>query len=272
MLSLELQPAVRQIVQRNGELEEENKRLYATVHQFLTEVTALRAVRAQYESLVAGQPAQVLSPTQESLRATAERQRRQIARLQGQLDATAADLSSQSAERADLEQRCERCADALERSAQLEADAGQACNSATRQLLALCALCGGEEEDAGDAPDGAAPAALPGALQALHRAVEALGGRLAAGAAGRRALGEALHAARQAASELGARVRALETEKAAADECGARYEQERQQLGNAFATLRASLEAVKARLVAAEGDRKRLAAENARLRLARERG
>jgi hypothetical protein len=101
MLSTELQPAVRQIVQRNGELEEENKQLYDKVHQLLTEVTALRAIRGQYESLVAGHGSQLLSPPSQTLRDTVQRQKRQIARLQDRLDSAETDAQVPATQKAE---------------------------------------------------------------------------------------------------------------------------------------------------------------------------
>jgi chromosome segregation ATPase len=277
MLSTELQPSVRQIVQRNEELEEENKQLYDKVHQLLTEVTALRAIRSHYESLVGGRGSQLLSPSPQALRETVRRQKRQIARLQARLDSAEADAQTLATEKAELEQRLERNADTLEKTAQLEADAGQECTAVARKVRALISLCrktgfnrggtGEQKDEEPDVPKRSLTDGLSGAVQALHRQVGTLADQLRETAKGRQQLGMDYHNARQTISELETQIRVLETEKTATDECNARYDDERQELGEAIATLRSALEETKKRLVTAEEDKKKLKTQNARLKL-----
>ena len=87
MLDVELQPAVRQMVERNEHLEQENKRLYDKVHELLAEHTALKAshrhFRKECESMVTSH----LSPSKE-IQTKLRRQRQQIDRLQEELTAT----------------------------------------------------------------------------------------------------------------------------------------------------------------------------------------
>ena len=87
MLDVELQPAVRQMVERKEHLEQENKRLYDKVHELLAEHTALKAsdrhFRKECESMVTSH----LSPSKE-IQTKLRRQRQQIDRLQEELTAT----------------------------------------------------------------------------------------------------------------------------------------------------------------------------------------
>jgi chromosome segregation ATPase len=104
-------------------------------------------------------------------------------------------------------------------------------------------------------------------MQALHRHVGTLADELRETAKRRQQLAMDYQNARQTISELDTQIRVLETEKTATDECNARYDEERQELGEAIATLRSALEETKERLVTAEEDKKKLKTQNARLKL-----
>jgi chromosome segregation ATPase len=219
-----------------------------------------------------------MSPSPQELRDVVQRQKRQITRLQAKLDSAETDLQSVSAEKAELEQRFEQNADTLEKTTQMEADAGRACKAVTQQVRALIALCQNpnfrdddideeEEEEERTSQEGQVPDALPASLQVLHHHVKVLSNRLTESAKQRQQLVLDSQTAKQTISELETQIRVLETEKASTDECNARYDKEREELGNAIVTLRSALDGMRGSLVSAEEEKKKLKIQNARLRL-----
>jgi chromosome segregation ATPase len=261
MLAAELQPAVRQVVRRNGELEEENKDLYEKVHQLLAEATALRVIRQQYQSFASSQ---CLSPSK-VIQETIYRQRRQIATLQSRLNATQAQLDSTLTAKSQMEIRLERHADSLERSTRIESDANATCRAMAKSLRDLTATCRNatiedEEEEGGDAD-------LLTELDTVHRHVRTLVEACAEAQRERQELAIEAQGATQAISELETRRKVLQTEKEVTDECNTRYNREREKLGKAIATLRKALDEMKKSLKATEAEKKRLKAENEQLRL-----
>lgn len=263
MLEGELQPAVRQMVQRNEHLEQENKRLYDKVQELLAENTALKQSRRQFrkqcESLVTSE---LLSPSKE-MHAKLQQQRRQIERLQEEIASTQADAASAHKARSEMQRKLDCHEDNLEISAQLECDAARSCLDIARTLESLIALCNLQETT----KECACPDDLTGAVSYLQKRVEKLreGCEIAARQADRAGLESANF--KQIMSEMETRIKVLETEKDATDECNRRYERERGELGKAIATLREALEGVKANLMTAEEEKKVLKEENVQLRI-----
>jgi chromosome segregation ATPase len=173
-------------------------------------------------------------------------------------------------ERAELEEEIDRHADDLEKSTQVESDAGRTCGEIAKSLRNLISICRQSDREA-SAEDADCPELsieLPSSLQTVHEYVRAVADLCAETVSERRQLTSASQTARQTVSELETQIRVLEAEKNATDQRNARYDQERIELGSAIAKLRTGLAAVKARLVAAEEEKKRLRDENAQLRAA----
>lgn len=272
MLSAELQPAVRQIVERNEQLETENKQLYDKVHELMTETTALKAAQEKFrqhcESMVVNQAHQLISPSKD-MQERMQRQRHQIERLQSKLAATQSEAKAVEQEREELEERLECQAESLEKTTQKDSRAVESCQAMTRTMSSLIAMCranGGEEdEDEDDASD--TPQDVAGAVNFLQRRFRVLGEECAAVVQQRQRIAVENTALKQTISELETRLRVLETEKSATDECNMRYEKEREELSKAIATLRSALDCVKTSLIEAEAEKKTLKEENVRLRI-----
>ena len=173
MLSVELQPAVRQIVERNEQLENENKELYDEVHKLLTENTALKATRHKFkqycESMGANHATQLLSPSKE-MQSKLQRQKKQIERLQSKLAATQSEAETALKERVELEQHLERHADNLEKSAQIECDAARSCNDIARSMNQLIGFINNEEDESETFPE-----TLPEAIEYVQKKFRILG-------------------------------------------------------------------------------------------------
>lgn len=266
MLSVELQPAVRQIVERNEQLETENKELYDEVHKLLTEITALKATRHKFrqhcESMVANQASQLLSPSKE-MQSKLQRQKRQIERLQSKLAATQSEAETAQRERAELEQHLERHADNLEKSAQIECDATKSCNDIARSINQLIGFINSEEEDESET----FPETLPEAIEYVQKKFRFLGESTASLIQQRQQLLIENNSHKQTIGELETRIKVLETEKSATDDCNARYEKEREELGSAISTLRTALDEVKRQLISAEEEKKLLKEDNVRMKI-----
>jgi chromosome segregation ATPase len=151
------------------------------------------------------------------------------------------------------------------------------CTTVTRLIRCLISQCRSPDSDPGNSEEEEeeeqtlqerqSPDRLAVAMQTVQHHVQILADRLTETMKRRQQLTTDYQIARQTISELETRIRVIETEKTATDECNARYDKERQELGEAIATLRSALEGMKKSLVSAEEDKKTLKTENARLRL-----
>lgn len=266
MLTVELRPAVRQIVERNEQLEGENVQLYEKVRELLTENTALKAGRLQFrrqcESLVSGQASQLLSPTKE-LEGRVQKQKRQIERLQQRLAATQSEAELAQRESRELEDRLEAHVGELEKSAQAEVESARACAQLVKECEAIVEICGAHEWD--EAVE--CPEEIGGAIECLHGVVRLVSEGCAAVVQRREQATVENNSFKQMVTEMETRIRVLETEKNATEECNKKYEKEREELGGAIATLRKALDDVKTNLIAAEDEKKGLKEENVRLRI-----
>jgi chromosome segregation ATPase len=245
-----LPASVRQTVRRSADLAEENKQLYEKIHQLLTEITGLRVVRSQYESLLES----LASTPTRALQDTLHRQDRRVVHLQSQLSATQSELDAALEQCSELKCELDRRANEPEKSAQLESDAGRTCGAIAKSLQKLISTCNSSES--------------PSSLETLHENVRAAADVCVAAVKERRQLEEAAQTKRDEVSEIEAKIRVLDDEKNVTDQRNARYDRERNELGGTIAKLRTELASVKARLVAAEDEKKRLKAENAKLRAA----
>lgn len=263
MLDVELQPAVRQMVERNEHLEQENKRLYDKVHELLAENSALKASRRHFrkecESMVTSQ---LLSPSKE-IQSKLQRQRQQIERLQEELNATQSEATAAQKARSELQHELDSHEDNLEKSAQMECDAAHSCADIARTIESLIALCQSQE----DVTSFACPDDLDGAIEYLERRIERLRDSCAVAVQERERAGTESNTFKQMMGEMETRIKVLETEKDATDECNRRYERERGELGKAIETLRAALEGVKENLITAEEEKKVLKEENVKLKI-----
>ena len=266
MLTVELRPAIRQIVDRNEQLETENTQLYDKVHELLTENTALKAGRLQFrrqcESLVTSQASQLLSPSKE-FEMRVQRQKRQIERLQQRLAATQSEAELAQREHEEMKERITQHTEDIEKSAQVETDATRACMRLVKECEGIVAICGHDEEEAPvECPDD-----LAGAIECLYGVVRLVSDGCAAAVQQREQAVMESTSFRQMVQEMETRIRVLETEKNATEECNKKYEKEREELGGAIATLRKALDDVKSNLIAAEEEKKELKEENVRLRI-----
>jgi DNA repair exonuclease SbcCD ATPase subunit len=264
MLNLELQPAVREVVERNDQLENENKTLSDRIHELMTEVTALKAARGQYGDLSSSQG--FSSPDKgDELRNAIQRHKKHIARLQSRVVASQSELDQTLKEKAEISSALESERDQLERSAQLESDAGQKCDRIAKALQRLLGISKGKDprhfsEDPPSSLD------LGASLDRMNRDVEALGDAFARNAQEKKRLLAQNAELQQKHANLTAQLSSLQRNKAVTDECNARYDSERKDLNTAIATLRPALDQMTARFIAADNERKQLKSELERLK------
>ena len=232
MLDVELQPAVRQMVERNEHLEQENKRIYDKVHELLAENTALKAshrhFRKECESMVTSH----LSPSKE-IQTKLRRQRQQIDRLREELTAAQTEAAAAQKARSQLQNELDSHEDNLEKSAQMECEAARSCADIARTIEALIGLC----QSQGASTSYGCPDDLSGAIEYLERRIQRLRDSCAVAVQERERAGTECNTFKEM---METRIRVLETEKDATDECNRRYERERGELGKAIETLRAA--------------------------------
>ena len=272
MLSVELQPAVRQIVERNEQLEEENKCLLDKIHELLTEVTSLKAARHKFkldcESMVATHASELMSPTRE-MKQKLKRQRRQIENLQNQLTSTKTELETIAQEKNAIQKTYENHADTLEKAAQDEADATNSCcemAQSINNLIGIIAKCNGNNANV-DLNEKISINDLPTAVSFLQKKILLLSENCTEMSRSNDELTLESANHKQHISTLETQIQCLQKEKETLEECNQKYINEREELGSAISTLRSALMEVKNNLITSDEEKKELKNENIRLRI-----
>lgn len=260
MLSSELQPAVRQLVERNEQLENEKEELYEKVHELLTENTALKATRHKFredcQSLVANQASQLLSPSRE-MKQRIHQQKRQIQNLQSQLTESQSQVEELQKAISELEQQHENEADTIERAEQIEIDAAEECKEIIQQLHRL--IPDSKENEEENEPT------LKGQLKIMKKRIQRVQQEYSDFTSEKQTLNLNMMDYKQRISDLETENSVLKTEKETTAECNQRYEKERAELTQAITTLRKALGELKTNLTTAEQEKDLLKKENIRL-------
>ncbi|KAK8866920.1 hypothetical protein M9Y10_009889 [Tritrichomonas musculus] len=270
MLSVELQPAVRQIVERNEQLEEENKQLLDKVHELLTEVTALKATRHKFKLDCESAITSGTSSPSRDMKQKIKRQKRQIENLQSQLSSTKTELEATLQEKKLIQQNIEKHEDTLEKQTQDEADATHSCREMVKSLNHLIGMISSpdaENESDSEELNFSNLNDLPTAVSFLQKKIHVLSEKCTElnQFNDNRKLENTNQ--RQQISSLETQIQCLEKEKETLEECNAKYINEREELGSAIATLRSALTEVKNNLISSDEEKKELKKENIRLRI-----
>lgn len=274
-----LPPAIRQIVERNEQLETENRHLYDRIHELLSDVCALKAARCMFrqhcETKVRNHVSELVSPAKE-LRCKIERQREQIEVLRSRIVEKKSEAETAEQERAELLEVSEIRVDDIEKASRVESEATRACSSIARlmgSLLSLnsveCAEVGGDNnndnDDVGEFVE--TPRNIGEAVGIVDEKLMVL--RAGCTVAVRERDQGLIENAKlkRTVNDLTTRICATEMEKKATDDCNTRYEHEREQLAVAIAALRGALGEAKESLIAAEAEKRILKDEAVRLQI-----